>query len=337
MSIRTRSRACLSAAFAVALATSARADDSLDAYRERFKAGLEHYRLGEFGDAIRAWESIYRELGPSRGYRIAFDLARAYESNRDVSHAADAYLAFIDQVGQRRNSGDTIQPLIADEEKQAILRLRELDAKQAKIVVDRGAQEVEVKIDDRDPRPAGFVAYVEPGRHVITLDPGTPSATSRRVDVAAGSVFEIAPSSFTPFSVSLRPSTAPLAPDVAFPPPRAREPRIEKQIDRPFPGWLLAVGGGATLASFIVPGAAYLSATAFQSSNHLSASPNDPRNDQIRSSYDSRVNTFYATLAIPIVLGLGTAGLATYYFLGAKERDVAVGAGLGSIQVSGKF
>ncbi|MGH7330236.1 MAG: hypothetical protein ACREJX_17965, partial [Polyangiaceae bacterium] len=104
------------------LSRSARSDDPLDAYRERFKAGLEHYRAGEFGDAIRAWESIYRELGPSRGYRIAFDLARAYESARDISHAADAYLDFVDQVSTRRQSGDTIQPLVADEEKQAIAR-----------------------------------------------------------------------------------------------------------------------------------------------------------------------------------------------------------------------
>lgn len=320
----------------MALAGNARADDPLDPYRERFKAGLEHYRAGEYGDAIRAWEAIYRELGPSRGYRIAFDLARAYESARDISHAADAYLDFVDQVNTRRESGDVIAPLVLDEEKQAIARLRELDAKQGKIVVDRGAVPVEVKIDDRDPRPAGFVAYVEPGSHVITIDPGTTSASSRRVDVAAGAVFEMQPSSFTPLVSNLKPQLSPLAPDVAFPLPRAGV-RFEKRTEHPFSPWILGVAGGATLVSIVIPTVAYASATSFQSSNHLSAIQNDPRNAEIQSSYDSRVNTFYATLAIPITLGLATAGLATFYVAGAKEREVTVTAGASNVVVSGKF
>ncbi len=332
---RTRSSALFLVA-GVMLSRSVRADDPLDAYRERFKAGLEHYRAGEYGDAIRSWEAIYRELGPSRGYRIAFDLARAYESARDISHAADAYLDFVDQVSTRRQSGDTIAPLVIDEEKQAIARLRELDAKQGKIVVDRGAVPVEVKIDDRDPRPAGFVAYVEPGSHVVTIDPGTTSASSHRVEIAAGSVFEMQPSSLTPLVSNVQPEPSPLAPDAAFPPPRAGV-RLEKRTDHPFSPWVLGIAGGATLASIVIPAAAYVSATSFQASNHLSAIQNDPHNDEVRSGYDSRVSTFYATLAIPIALGVATAGLATFYIAGAKERAVTVTAGASNVVVSGKF
>ncbi|HEX7667092.1 MAG TPA: hypothetical protein VF407_21325, partial [Polyangiaceae bacterium] len=279
-----------------------------------------HYKAGEFGDAIRTWEPIYRELGPSRGYRMAFDLGRAYEGNRDLSHAADNYLAFIDQVNARRESGDAIAPLVAAEETQAIARLRELDRTQGKIVVDRGARAVDVKIDDRDPRPAGFVAYVVPGAHVVTLDPGTPQASARRIDVPAGGVFELAPSSFTPLVGSLVPPLAPLAPDVVSPLRRPTPPpRFE--TEHPFSPWILAVSGGATLASIVIPAAAYVSATSFQSSNHLSADANDTRNASIQSGYDKRVNTFYGTLAIPIVLGAVTGGLATWYFAGAKTKE----------------
>lgn len=296
------------------------ADDPLAAFRERFKVGLEHYKAGEYGDAIRTWEPIYRDLGPSRGYRMAFDLGRAYEANRDLSHAADNYLAFIEQVNVRRESGDAIAPLVAAEELQAVARLRELDRTQGKIVVDRGARAVDVKIDDRDPRPAGFVAYVVPGAHVVTLDPGTPQASTRRIDVQAGGIFELAPSSFTPTVGGLTPMSAPLAPDVAFPLRRlAPPPRLE--TEHPFSPWILAVSGGATLASIVVPAAAYVSATSFQSSNHLSASASDPRNRTVQDGYDSRVGTFYGTLAIPIVLGVVTGGLATWYFVGAETKE----------------
>ncbi|MEO8798651.1 MAG: hypothetical protein ABI551_12260 [Polyangiaceae bacterium] len=324
MSTRPRSNASAIALCALFCAlfgsSSAFADDPLDAFRERFKAGLEHYKAGEYGDAIRTWEPIYRDLGASRGYRMAFDLGRAYEGNRDLSHAADNYLAFIDQVNVRRESGDAIAPLVAAEETQAIARLRELDRTQGKIVVDRGARAVDVKIDDRDPRLAGFVAYVVPGAHVVTLDPGTPQASSRRIDVQAGGVFELAPSSFTPIVGGLTPSPAPLAPDIAFP-IRRPGPPSRFETEHPFSPWILAVSGGAALASIIIPAAAYVSATSFQSSNHLSASASDPRNQATQDGYDRRVGTFYGTLAIPIVLGVVTGGLATWYFAGATTKE----------------
>jgi len=325
MSIRIRSeiwRSVLATALIATCSASAYAgDDSLDPYRERFKAGLEHYRAGEFDAAITTWGAIYKALGAARGYRIAFDLARAYEANRDLSHAAEFYLAFVDQVSVRRESGDAITPFVANEETEALARLRELDATQGHIVVDSGAQQVDVKIDNGDPRPAGFVAYVEPGSHTITLNPGTPSTTTRRIEVVASGVYEIAPSSMTPRTSALAPSLAPLAPEAAFPIPRP----IEIRTEHPFAPWILGVAGGAALVSIIVPAAAYVSATSFQASNHLSAFGNDPKNATVQSSYDTRVNAFYATLAIPIVLGIATGALATWYVAGAKEHEVSGG------------
>ena len=314
----------LACAFALTFTNDARAgdDSSLDPYRERFKAGLEHYRAGEYEAAITTWGDIYKSLGAARGYRIAFDLARAYEANRDLSHAAEFYLAFVDQVSVRRESGDGIAALVASEETQAIARLRELDASQGHIVVDHGALPVDVKIDSGDPRPAGFVAYVEPGAHTITLSPGTPGAISRRIEISAGGIFEIAPSSMTPIATSLAPAIAPLAPEAAFPIARAAN---EKIVEHPFSPWILGVSGGAALVSIIVPAAAYVSATSFQASNHLSSITNDPKNATVQSGYDKRVNTFYGTLAIPIALAVVTAGLSTWYVVGSKEHDANSG------------
>ncbi|MEO8875191.1 MAG: hypothetical protein ABI461_06380, partial [Polyangiaceae bacterium] len=282
-----------------------------------------------------------KALGAGRGYRIAFDLARAHEANNDLSHAAEFYLAFVDQVVVRRESGDAITPFVAGEETEAVARLREFDRTQGHIVVDSGAQQVEVKIDSADPRPAGFVAYVEPGSHTITLNPGTPQATTRRIEVAANGVFEIAPSSMAPATTTLAPSPAPLAPEAAFPIQHART----RVTEHPFSPWILGVTGGAALVSIIVPAAAYVSATSFQASNHLSAFGNDPRNSTVQSGYDTRVNTFYATLAIPIVLGVATAGLATWYVVGTKEHDAQTGINVSasastqgaSLGVSGHF
>jgi hypothetical protein len=317
--------AAIAFSFAMTSATSALAadDSSLDPYRERFKAGLEHYRAGEYEAAITTWGDIYKALGAARGYRIAFDLARAYEANRDLSHSAEFYLAFVDQVSVRRESGDAIATLVANEESQAVTRLRELDASQGHIVVDRGALPVDVKIDSGDPRPAGFVAYVEPGAHTITISPGTPGAISRRIEISAGGVFEIAPSSMTPTATSLAPAIAPLAPEAAFPIPRSAN---EKITEHPFSPWILGVSGGAALVSIIVPAAAYVSATSFQASNHLNAPGiDDARNATVQSSYDKRVNTFYGTLAIPIVLGAVTGALATWYVVGSKEHEASSG------------
>lgn len=331
MSIRIRSDLALAAfAFSIACANTAHAgdDSSLDPYRERFKAGLEHYRAGEYDAAITTWGAIYKALGAARSYRIAFDLARAYEANRDLSHAAEFYLAFVDQVTVRRESGDAITPFVAGEESGAIARLQQLDATQGHIVVDRGAQSVDVKIDNTDPRPAGFVAYVEPGSHTITLSPGTPGSTTRRIDIAAGGVFEIAPSSMTPATTALAPSLAPLAPEAAFPIRKVSHDVITHRTDHPISPWIVGVTGGAALASIIVPAAAYVSATSFQASNHLSAVENDPRNAPVQSGYDKRVNTFYGTLAIPIVLGVATAALTTWYFVGAKDHETIETGGI---------
>ena len=54
-------------------------DSDLAQYRERFKQGLDRYEANDVAGALSYWEPLYRDLGPARGYRIGYNLARAYE------------------------------------------------------------------------------------------------------------------------------------------------------------------------------------------------------------------------------------------------------------------
>src|SRR5689334_150875 len=115
MSIRSSPRwAVLLAAALTLVAGGAAADepaatseaDALEAKRERFRAGMEKYRAGAFSEAIDIWEAIYAELGASKGYRLAFNIGRAFEQRAatrsgsaaaitDAVKAAEHYATYV--------------------------------------------------------------------------------------------------------------------------------------------------------------------------------------------------------------------------------------------------
>src|ERR1700683_1801476 len=86
-----------SVALAIVLTVGvARADDDpMAPYRDRFRAGMERYTTGYEAEAIQYWEPIDREIGQQKGYRLGFDLARAYEHIGDSTHAAERYESFL--------------------------------------------------------------------------------------------------------------------------------------------------------------------------------------------------------------------------------------------------
>src|SRR5690606_14269541 len=92
-----------------------RAAVGLEAKRERFRAGMDKYKDGAFAEAIEIWEAIYAELGAETGYRLAFNIGRAYEqlaatrTNRaaavaDTAKAARHYAAYVNEVVRRREA-----------------------------------------------------------------------------------------------------------------------------------------------------------------------------------------------------------------------------------------
>ncbi len=344
MSIRTPSSARLAAyrhvfvAFALGLSvvsgqTSARAggdDDPLADYRERFKTGLDKYKAGAVAEAIQYWEPIYRELGASKGYRLAFNLARAYETFGDFTRAGERYESFLGEVSSRRAKQEKLDSIVEKEEREARARLGDLQANKARIKVNAGERPVAVRIDAGEPRVSGFVAYVPPGDHVVILGVGSKTPERRELTVKAGEVYELTPQApeAPPPEVVTRVVTVPSGPPL----------HMEKRTEHPFSPAVLYVAGGITLASVVVPLITYQNAKDFQKT-HVLSGDQDPASQQnnasIRSDYKSQSTAYYVTLAVPITLGAATLGLTAWYFLATKTREVPVITPTGGVTKDG--
>ncbi len=304
MSIRRRSElAALALVASLFAAVPARADsDPLDEWRDRFKAGMERYRAGAIAEALAYWEPIYRELGPTKGYRLSYNLGIAYMEFGDATRSAERFESFVVEVAARRSRGESLDPLVETEEIEARRRLTVLASTKGRIKVRVASQPVAVKVDDADARLAGFVAYVAPGRHSITFRAGTKDAKTRTLDVRIGEIIEIDP------------------------PPPPDEPKrvppgmhIVRVRERPFSPVVLFIGGGLTLATVALPIVTYNRAANLRRTYDASIDPGERNN--IENDYGSAKTLGYVSLAVPITLGVATAGLASWYFLGVRERD----------------
>jgi hypothetical protein len=306
----------LVAAAIVTLPAAARAEDPppaepsadpLDAYRERFRGGLEKYKVGAYAEAIVVWEAIYREIGPDQGYRLVFNLARAYDRFGDFTRAAEHYEAYAREVDRRRDAGAAIEENVAKQENEARLRLAELATTRGRIRVEAGDRPMVVRIDSGEPRLAGFVAYVAPGKHAVTFGAGK-DAVRVEIAVKEGEVVVAAPPRF----------------DAPTPPTETPPISFETRLERPFSGGIVLAGGIATIASLAVPIITYANASAIRDDYESAAT----RDEQLplRSDYESSRSLTYATLAIPITLGVATAALTAWWLLGTKETKVPIAA-----------
>jgi hypothetical protein len=301
-----------------------RASDDLAEYRERFKTGLAKYKAGAVAEALQYWEPIYRELGATRGYRLAFNLARAYDGFGDFTRAAERYESFVSEGEARRAAKEKVEPLIEKEVKEARARLAELAASKGRIRVNAGERPVAVRIDAAEPRVSGFVAYVGPGAHVLVLGGGSERTDRREIHVKAGEIVEVTPASFPPTPLPGGDGGARTPSVTTTPPSRFR---LEKRVEHPFSPVVLYLATGLTVASVVLPVLTYASALSYQRSHTLSGDA-DPasqtRNASLQSDYDSHAATYHATLAVPITLAAITIGLTAYYFVGTHQREVPV-------------
>src|SRR5580700_3588859 len=103
--------------------------DSMTANRERFRHGMERYRERAFDEAIADWEPIYTELGPERGYRLAYDLGVAYAESGDAVRAVERLQAFVAEVDARRDRGEALEAIVLKEDTDALGRLATLTRK----------------------------------------------------------------------------------------------------------------------------------------------------------------------------------------------------------------
>lgn len=331
MWIRTRSSRAFVPAVALALtlalaAAVARADgDAMAQYRERFATGYEKYRGGAFGEALSYWEPIYRELGPEQGYRLSWNIARAYDALGDATRAAERYGAFLAVVAKRHERGDALEEIVGREEQEAHVRLDALGASHGRIKLAAQTPPASVQIDGSEPRLAGFVAYVTPGVHVVIFDPGTKDAVRRELTLQAGQEIEVAP----PEPVEV------LAVPVPAPRRVAREVVV---VERPFgAGWLF-VAGALTAASVAAPIAGYVNAHGAFEAFRTSQNNQDDfrRQSELADAYNAARAGAYATLAVPFVLAGATAGLAIVW-LGASRRSVVLVPQVGGAALAGRF
>jgi len=264
---------------------------------------MDKYKSGAFADAILIWEAIYRELGADKGYRLAFDLARAYDALGDLIKAADHYESYLEGVSRRRAEGELLEANVERQEEIARDRLDKIAGIKARIRVKAGQkQPVIVQVDNAPPRVAGFTVYVEPGAHTVTFGTGA-DADVRRLVTERGAVVDVEPRA-----------------DVPVPPV---ETRFETRVEHPFSPLVLWVSAGVAVASLVVPAITYAHALSVKSDYD---SPSTSATDKLAlaNDYDSARTNAYASIIVPAVFTAAAASFAVWYVLGTKETRVPI-------------
>lgn len=269
-------------------------DPAVVKLRERFREGIERYRAGQYGEAILVWNPVYKELGPAKGYRLAFNLARAFDQIHDEPRAADHFEAYLEEVEARVSTGETLEPIVLKQRDEANERMGELRAKLGRLRF-RG-EPVLVAIDAGDVRVGRGVSYLAPGKHAVVWRPATPEQVRTEIDLPPGDVLE------------LEVPPLPSKPPVVAPPPV----RWETRQEHPFPRSILYAGVGLTALSFVVPPLLYSSALGTKDTYDRA-----PTSD-LRDDYASQRTAAYASWALPALLGTATIALAVYWYYGEK-------------------
>jgi hypothetical protein len=306
--------------------------DPLEQYRERFKQGMDLYEHGQAAQAVAVWEPVYRDLGEHQGYRLAYDLGLAYGALDDAPHAADRLQAFLNEVDARRARGEPLGAAVTKEEADARARLAPLAAVLGRVQVIAGDRPSVVRIDAGDLHAAGALAWLAPGQHAVTFDPGTPDERSITIDVTAGAIFELVPPPARPAATSglLGAATSPTlgGPESTVATAEPSAPRAA-----PFSPALIAISGGATLAATAAAVALELHANALRQDDMAAqaGSGGGKISADDRSSFATARTWAYVTVGCAAGLAALTAGLATWYFVGRAHGEgppPGVGVGL---------
>jgi hypothetical protein len=308
-------------------------DDALAAYREQFKRGMDLYEHGAAAEAVAIWEPVYRELGEQRGYRLAYDLGVAYAALDDSPRSGERLQAFVSEVDSRRGRGEALGAAVTKEESDARARLARLATSLGRIQVVPGSSPSMARVDAGTPHAAGFIAWVAPGPHTVTFDPGTQDERTIPIDVASGALVELVPpapagpaipasgpaategpAAPLPSGPSAPSSERPAAPAGA-PAPRAA----------PFSPWLIAVSGGATLAATGAAIALELHASSLRDQDvaEQARSPDGTIAPADRTSFTTARTWAYVSIGAAVGLAGVTGGIAGWYLLDRAHGETA--------------
>jgi hypothetical protein len=291
----------------VLLATPAFAQEDTDVdvttLRTKFAEGMEKYKAGLYGEAVLTWRTVYLQLGPKKGYRLAFNLGRAFDQLHDEVQAAGYYEAYLTEVDARRAAGETIEENVVKQEDEAKERIAELRTKLGRL---RFVEEVVVKIDASDVQIRKGIAYVLPGKHTLTFRPGTSDVARSDVTAEAGQISDVS------------------APPIAPLPPLVPQPiQYEEHEEHPYSTAVIWVGAGVTAASFIFPTLFYVNAgntkDAYNSARTTSVTADGHAlGKSLNDDYESDRQRAYISWAIPALLGAATLALTAYWYLDKK-------------------
>jgi hypothetical protein len=167
------------------------------------------------------------------------------------------------------------------------------------------------RVGSADPRSAGYVVWLAPGRHEIEVFVGTNRARLVPVDVEAGKAVH----------VDTTPPEEPLPPPSPMPAP-----------SEPPSTTLLWIGAGATVASLALPVSFFFVAKA-KRDDAESLGAGATAYADARSTYVTWRTAYWVSWALPAALGIAT-GVA---YLLRPTRATTVGIGPSGIALDGRF
>ncbi|MEZ4225216.1 MAG: hypothetical protein R3B13_29970 [Polyangiaceae bacterium] len=309
------------------LASSAWAEGESRDEQQRFSQGLEQFRRGEYTRAIEIWTSLRQSMGLQRGWKVLYNLGRAYEASADATKAVEHFAEFIATAERQPEDvrAESAGPL-AD----ATQRLDALKASHGALVVPapKGGV-VWVRVGLSDPRPAGFTLYLRPGAHRVVFAEGSPEKSVQEVTLEAGKETRLAP----PESPTPPPTSE----------PRQSEPEKPKRKaetePRQFPTLWVIGGAAATLATGALSTVLYLDAKDRRDEAAALGAAN-PGYPTAKDDYESAGRLYQYSLVLPAVFAVATATIVVVHVASSGDEpatQVGLGIGPGSVSVQGAF
>jgi len=297
-----------------------------------FKSGFEQYEHGNYTAAIATWESLLATMGEERGYKVLYNLGLAHQAIGDVTRSIERFRAFEKQVARRPNANAELLARAEDARKRAV----QLEAAHGAVNVHapkRGGL-VLTRLGTAEPRAAGYVVWLSPGRHTIELFVGTDHVRTVTIDVERGKAIDIdtsPPESAAPPQPVAVPTGASGNDATAATTPLARDTSATSSST-----WLY-IGAAATVVSMALPVSFYFVARGKRDDASALGTGNAAYADT-RSSYQTWRTLYYGSYALPATLALAT-GL--YVVLRPSSSRSTTSAALGvspaGVAVSGHF
>jgi len=275
-----------------------------------FSRGLSLFDAKDYAGAAAVWEGLLASVGEAKGWKVFYNLGLAYEAALDATRAIERYDAFLRAVEREPMP---LPAALEDRKQDAADRSRALKATHGAVRVHSPAsgERVMVRVDDTPPRAAPFTAYARPGPLLVEVGVGGPRPRRVDVNLAAGITSDV-DATESPIAPPPPPSTHGTAPP---PPPPSSFPTV----------WVVT-GAGLTAASIALPIALNArAASKREDAEKLGVGHTDYA--AARDEFDSARTLYYASYAVPALLGAVTVAIA---IVGAVKQGPTTAVSVGA-------